>query len=166
MFEFFFSGMCAFQSLFMLFMSFVCLMFGKLLAENFIYWRLIASRTKGRVVEIREKRGKDNQTYYYPVAEFIGKDGKLHRTTSDIGQNRFPEKEANRTVTVLYFPGKEEKARILGSGWLLFFYWHGFFRERALAVLHGSANVRVQCYDLWYGRGFTSLFRLAPQQSH
>ena len=120
MFEFFFSGMHAFQTLLMLFMGFAFLAIGKLLAGNFIYWRLKASRTKGRVVAMKEKPGSDNQTYYHPVTEFMGEDGELHRITSDIGRTHLHEKEIGRNVTILYFPNEEKKARVLGSGWPFF----------------------------------------------
>lgn len=75
----------------------------------------------GRVVEIIQRREYVNeqdrvvQDYYYPVVEFISRDGRKHSVHMTEG-NSAPSHEVGDEVTVLYNPEHPLEARIRSFG--------------------------------------------------
>lgn len=119
MFDLIFDGMMAFQSIMLLVGALFCLGLGALLSSDFINWRTNARRVKGKIITFRQKDG-NKQTFYYPVAEFRNEKGEMQKVTSDVGSSHLDQKKVGQSVTILYFPNKTGKARILGSGWPIF----------------------------------------------
>jgi hypothetical protein len=75
----------------------------------------------GRVVEIIERREYVNeqdrvvQDYYYPVVEYVSKDGRPHSVHMTEGSSA-PQHEVGDEVTVLYNPERPLEARIKSVG--------------------------------------------------
>jgi hypothetical protein len=75
----------------------------------------------GRVVDIVERREYVNeqdrvgQDYYYPVVEYISKDGRRHTVHMTEGSSS-PQQEVGDEVTVLYNPERPLDARIKSAG--------------------------------------------------
>ena len=75
----------------------------------------------GRVVEIIERREYVNEQdrvveeYYYPVVEYISRDGRSHSVHMTEGSS-VPSHEVGDEVTVLYNPGRPLEARIKSFG--------------------------------------------------
>ena len=78
-------------------------------------------RAPGHVVEIVQRREYVNeqdrvvQDYYYPVVEFVSKDGRRHSVQLTEGSST-PSHEVGEEVTVLYDPGYPLEARIKSFG--------------------------------------------------
>ena len=108
----------AFQSIMMMFASFICLGIGALLSGDFFHWRLNAKRKSGQIITYKEKKGS-KQTFYYPVAEYRNSKGETIRLTSDMGSSTLDDKKIGKKVTILFFPNSDKKPRILGSGIIL-----------------------------------------------
>ncbi len=115
MFDLAFDTMSSFQALMLFMGALFCLGLGSLLVGDFVHWRQKARRTKGKIVSIREKQGS-NSNFYYPVAEYQNEQGETCRVTSDVGRGDLNEAQIGKKVTVLYFPGTDKGARILGHG--------------------------------------------------
>ena len=81
----------------------------------------------GRVVEIIERREYVNeqdrvvQDYYYPVVEFVARDGR-RRTVQMTEGSSAPSHEVGEEVTVLYNPERPIDARIQSFGSLAFMW--------------------------------------------
>lgn len=75
----------------------------------------------GRVVEIIQRREYVNeqdrvvQEYYYPVVEYVSKDGRFHSVHMTEGSSA-PSHEVGDEVTVLYNPERPLEARIQSFG--------------------------------------------------
>lgn len=75
----------------------------------------------GRVVEIIERREYVNeqdrvvQDYYYPVVEYVSRDGRPHTVHMTEGSSA-PQHEVGDEVTVLYNPERPLEARIRSFG--------------------------------------------------
>ena len=75
----------------------------------------------GRVVEIIERREYVNEQdriveeYYYPVVEYISRDGRFHSIQMTEGSSA-PSHEVGDEVTVLYNPDRPLGARIKSFG--------------------------------------------------
>jgi hypothetical protein len=75
----------------------------------------------GRVVEIVQRREYVNeqdrvvQEYYFPVVEFVSKDGRSHSVQMTAGSST-PSHEVGDEVTVLYNPDRPLEARIQSFG--------------------------------------------------
>jgi hypothetical protein len=75
----------------------------------------------GRVVEIIERREYVNeqdrvvQDYYYPVVEYISRDGRRHTVQMTEGSSA-PSHEVGDEITVLYDPARPLDARIKSFG--------------------------------------------------
>jgi hypothetical protein len=105
-------------------------------------------RAAGRVVEIIERREYVNeqdrvvQEYYYPVVEFVSKDGRSHTMHMTEGSSA-PSHEVGDEVIVLYNPERPLHARIQSFGssalmWVL----PGITGILGLAFLGGVIAVR------------------------
>ena len=75
----------------------------------------------GRVVEIIERREYVNEQdrvveeYYYPVVEYVSRDGRFHSVQMTEGSSA-PSHEVGNEVTVLYNPERPLEARIKSFG--------------------------------------------------
>jgi hypothetical protein len=104
--------------------------------------------TPGRVVEIIQRReyvdeqDRIVQEYYFPVVEFVSKDGRSHSVQMTEGSST-PSHEVGDEVTVLYNPDRPLEARIQSFGssalmWVL----PGITGILGLAFLGGVIAVR------------------------
>ena len=75
----------------------------------------------GRVVEVIERREYLNEQdriveeYYYPVVEYVSRDGRFHSVQMTEGSST-PSNEVGDEVTVLYNPDRPLEARIKSFG--------------------------------------------------
>ena len=105
-------------------------------------------RATGRVVEIVERREYVNeqdrvvQDYYYPVVEFVSRDGRSHTVHMTEGSSA-PSHEVGDEVTVLYNPERPLEARIQSVGsYALMWILPGITGILGLAFLGGVVVVR------------------------
>ena len=90
-------------------------------SANAILKMVREERAPGRVVEIIERREYVNeqdrvvQDYYYPVVEFVSKDGRFHSVQMNEGSSS-PSHEVGDEVTVLYNPERPLEARVQSFG--------------------------------------------------
>jgi hypothetical protein len=105
-------------------------------------------RAAGRVVEIIERREYVNQQdrvvqdYYYPVVEFVSRDGRSHTVHMTEGSS-VPSHEVGDEVTVLYNPERPLEARIQSFGnYALMWILPGITGILGLAFLGGVMLVR------------------------
>ena len=116
MFDLIFDTVFSFQAVMLCLGGLFCLGLGGLLVADFVHWRSNAKRTKGKIVTFKERSGSKGQSFFYPVAEFQNEKGETVRITSDVGSSNLNERDLNKNVTILYFPGKDKDPRILGHG--------------------------------------------------
>ncbi len=118
-------------SLILIAVSVICLV-----VAGFLYHRTKsfidqAERVHGTVVDYEVYSGSSS-TMYYPVVEFVTKDGREIVSTSNTGSNSTGYKTGEE-VRVLYDPDNPEKAKIV-SFWQL---WLGTFIATALGIFFG-----------------------------
>ncbi|HSL43114.1 MAG TPA: DUF3592 domain-containing protein [Anaerolineales bacterium] len=102
----------------------------------------------GRVVEIIQRREYVNeedriiQDYYFPVVQYVSRDGRPHSVQMSEGSSR-PDHEVGDEVTVLYNPERPLDARIksFGSSTLMWI-WPGITGLLGLAFLGAVLIVR------------------------
>jgi len=104
--------------------------------------------SSGRVVEIIQRREYVNQQdrvvqdYYYPVVEFVSRDGRSHSVQMSEGSSR-PSHEVGDQVTVLYNPEHPLEARIQSFGsFALMWILPGITGILGLGFLGGVLAVR------------------------
>jgi hypothetical protein len=91
--------------------SMTCLVLAVGFAIHTAFFLRVATRTNGRVVELRERRDKDNRTTYFPVVSFHDAGGAEHLIESHT--STFPAGDhIGETLPVLYSNRNPEDAAI------------------------------------------------------
>ena len=136
---------------------------GFIILDHFA-WNKKGRRVKAVIVGMREelsKLGEPNsgqtQMLYYPVVEYMSRDGKTIRAECDSGSSGYIKMMPGKRITVLVRDEKPEQFRLIGKGFLIFGAIFGLIGLGACVVAANNfvftvyTPMLVVLFVLWFG---------------